>query len=149
MRKLLLILSVALLATLSSSGHNKLAGAKLGHLNSVQNDDTEALQALFDKGGVINLPAGRTFTTTRTLYLKYNNEIVYGNMCTITYTGTDAAIDFKRVNSQFYPVRNTISDLSINLQNPGAVGIRWQASYSSLKNCGIALTAPNQTGFGL
>jgi hypothetical protein len=149
MKKLFLILSVALLATLSSSGHSKTAGAKLNHLNNNQADDTQALQALFDKGGIINLPAGRSFTITRTLYLKYNNEIVYGNMCTITYTGTDAAIDFKRVNNQFYPVRNTISDLSINLQNQGAVGIRWQSSYSSLKNCGIALTAPNQTGFEL
>jgi hypothetical protein len=149
MKKLFLILSVIAFAITSSSAHHKLLKAPSKSLKSAQADDTGMLQALLDKGGIINLPAGKSFTTTRTLYLKSNSEIIYGNLCTINYTGSDAAIDFLRVGGKNYPVRITISDLSINLTSPGAVGIRWQCSSSSLKNCGVSLKTNNEIGFQL
>ncbi len=149
MKKIFLILSVIAFATISSSAHHKLLKAPSKSLKSAQADDAVVLQALLDKGGVINLPAGKTFTISRTVYLKYNAEIIYGNMCTINYTGTDAAIDFQRIGGKFFPVRNTISDLSINISSPGAIGIRWQCSSSSLKNCGISLKADNEIGVQL
>ncbi|SHL93302.1 hypothetical protein [Mucilaginibacter sp. OK098] len=148
MKNLFLIISIVLLGTISSSGYHKFLNPKIRHLSNNQTDDSDALQALLDKGGVINLPAGRSFTTAKTLYLKNNSEIVNGNMCIITYSGTDAAIDFQRTNKNF-PVRNTISDLTIIVQSPNAVGIRWKSSYSSLKNCSIALKSSNQIGFEL
>lgn len=114
-----------------------------------QVDDSQMLQALLDKGGVINLPAGRSFITTKTLYLKNNSEVINGNMCTITYLGNDAAIDFQKLNNKTFPVRNVINNLSIVLQTKGAVGIRWQGSYSKLSECAIALKSSDQTGFQL
>ncbi len=149
MKNLFLMVSVMLIATFSAGAHCNVLHPKHKVLNSNQADDTQELQAMLDKGGVVNLPAGKTFNISGTVYITKNNEIIYGNMCTIVYTGGDAAIDFQRINGQFYPVRITMSDLSVNVKNPGAVGIRWQASYSSLRNCSISVSQNNQTGFEL
>lgn len=116
---------------------------------SEQADDSNALQSLLDAGGVVNLPSGRTFNITKTVYITQNATIINGNMCKILYKGNDAAIDFKSVNAKIYPVRVTMSDLSIEVYNDGAEGIRWKSSYSSLKNCGIVLKGNNQTGIEL
>jgi hypothetical protein len=148
MKNLFLILSIALMWPLYSNGNNKLSNLNKKLLKDNQTDDTPALQALLDRGGIINLPAGKSFTTTKTLYITHNSEIIYGNLCTITYLGTDAAIDFRRVG-KFYPLKNTISDLSILVQAPGAVGIRWQCSYSSLKNCSVGLKGNDEIGIQL
>ncbi|MCO5949300.1 hypothetical protein [Mucilaginibacter flavidus] len=112
-------------------------------------DDTGTLQAYFDKGDVINLPAGKVFNISGTVYIRKNSQIVYGNMAVIKYSGSDAAIGFQRVNDKNYPVRVTIQDLSINVEGAGAVGIRWQASYSQLKNCGVSVAGNNDTGIQL
>lgn len=114
-----------------------------------QADDSDALQSLLDAGNLVNLPAGKTFNISKTVYITTGSKIINGNMCKIVYTGTDAAIDFKRVNVKNYPVRVSISDLSIEVITDGAEGIRWRSSYSSLKNCGVVLKGNSQIGVEL
>jgi hypothetical protein len=112
-------------------------------------DDTQALQAYFDSGDVVTLPAGKIFNISATVYVRRNSQIINCNMAVIKYSGSDAALSFQRINNKNYPVRITIQDLSINILTPGAVGIMWQASYSQLKNCGVSLAANNNIGIQL
>jgi hypothetical protein len=147
MKNLFLILAIICLA--SSNSTSKVLEFHPNSPVAKYQDDTGTLQAYFDKGGVVNLPAGKTFNIAGTVYIRSNSEIIYGNMAVIRYSGSDAAIDFQRVNVRNYPVRVTIQDISINIESPGAVGIRWQASYSQLKNCSIAVAASNDIGIQL
>ncbi|NRF39200.1 hypothetical protein [Pedobacter foliorum] len=122
---------------------------KVNGTYATSNDDSDEMQTLIDKGGIVNFPVGRVINILKPLVVKSNGIVIKGNMCTINYAGTGAAIDFSNVNNKNYPVRVSISDLSIVILKEGATGIRWKSSYSSLKNCSITLTANNQTGVEL
>lgn len=112
-------------------------------------DDSDALQALLDNGGVINFPAGKTALIKKTLVISKNAVIVNGNLCTLNFIGDGAAIDFSRVNVKNFPVRISILDLSINVVKDGATGISWKSSYSILRNVSVGLNESNQTGIEL
>ncbi len=123
----------------------QLTAKDFGAIPNDGKDDTKALQEAFDFGDIV-IEKGRYIVSSTLFIKKHCTQIKGQSGIEIVFTGSDSAINSKKVNNT-YPVSCEIKKLNITLTKPNQVGFDIKLSYSDIHNCSVKLSKNNNIGF--